>query len=174
LQSAYFFFILSRIDFQEMATADKDKLKINISIKNKKASFEYEFLDVYTAGIQLTGTEIKSIRDSKANISDAYCTFVNGELYVRNMHISEYKEGSYNNHEPKRDRKLLLNKTELKKLSGKLKDKGLTVIPLKMFINQKGLAKLEIALAKGKKLYDKRESLKEKDAKRQIDRSMKD
>lgn len=145
----------------------------DINIKNRKASFEYSFLDKYIAGIQLTGTEIKSIRDSKANIADAYCTFINNELWVRNMHISEYKEGTYNNHEPKRDRKLLLQASELKKLSGKLKDKGLTIIPLRMFINEKGYAKLEIALAKGKKVYDKREDLKKKDANREIERRMK-
>jgi SsrA-binding protein len=152
---------------------EKGKPQTKVSIRNKRASFEYEFIDVHTAGIQLTGTEIKSIRDSKANITDAFCIFVNNELFVRNMYISIYKEGSYNNHEPKRDRKLLMNKSELRKLSIKLKDKGLTIIPLKLFLNPKGLAKLEIALAKGKKTYDKRESLKEKDAKRQIDRSMK-
>jgi SsrA-binding protein len=145
-----------------------------ISIKNKKASFEYEFLDVYTAGIQLTGTEIKSIRDNKASIGEGYCVFIQEELWIRNMHIAEYDKGSYNNHEPKRDRKLLLNRQELKKLGNKVKDKGLTIIPVKLFLNDKGLAKIEIALARGKKLYDKRESLKEKDTKRQIDRSMKD
>ena len=144
-----------------------------INIKNRRASFEYLFLEKYIAGIQLTGTEIKSIRESKVNITDGFCIFVNEELWARNIHIAEYKEGSYNNHEPKRDRKLLLNKSELKKLAGKLQDKGLTVIPLRLFVNDKGYAKLEIALAKGKKLFDKRESLKEKDAKRQIDRSMK-
>ena len=146
----------------------------NVNIKNRRASFEYLFLEKYIAGIQLTGTEIKSIRESKANITDGFCVFVNDELWARNIHIAEYKEGSYNNHEPKRDRKLLLNKNELKKLSGKLQDRGLTIIPLRLFINEKGYAKMEIALAKGKKLFDKRESLKEKDAKRQIDRSMKE
>lgn len=151
-----------------------EKYKTIINIKNKRASFEYEFLDIYTAGIQLTGTEIKSIRENKANITDGFCVFIKGELWVRNVHIAEYKEGSYNNHEPKRDRKLLLNKTELRKLANKTKDKGLTIIPLRLFINDKGLAKLEIALAKGKKIYDKRESLKEKDAKRQIERSTKE
>jgi SsrA-binding protein len=144
-----------------------------ISIKNKKASFEFEFLDMFTAGIQLTGTEIKSIRDNKASIAEGYCVFVQDELWVRNMHIAEYDKGSYNNHEPRRDRKLLLNRQELKKLGNKIKDKGLTIIPVKLFLNEKGLAKLEIALARGKKLYDKRESLKEKDTKRQIDRSLK-
>jgi SsrA-binding protein len=149
-------------------------IQAKVNIRNKRASFEYEFLDVYVAGIQLTGTEIKSVRDSKVNITDGFCIFINDELWLRNVHIAEYKEGSYNNHEPKRDRKLLMNRTELKKLSVKLKDKGLTVIPLRLFVNDKGLAKVEIALAKGKKLYDKRESLKEKDAKRQMDRSMKE
>lgn len=144
-----------------------------INIKNKKASFEYSFLDKYTAGVQLTGTEIKSIRDSKANISDAYCVFKENELWVKSLHISEYKEGSYNNHEPKRDRKLLLKKRELSNIKNETKDKGITIIPLRIFINDKGLAKIEIAVSKGKKNYDKREDLKEKDAKREIDRAMK-
>ena len=144
-----------------------------INIKNKKASFEYSFLDKYVAGIQLTGTEIKSIRESKANISDAYCVFKENELWVKSLHISEYKEGSYNNHEPKRDRKLLLKKRELHNIKNETKDKGITIIPLRIFINDKGLAKLEIAVSKGKKNYDKREDLKEKDAKREIDRAMK-
>jgi SsrA-binding protein len=147
-------------------------LENHINIKNRRASFEYSFLDKYVAGIQLTGTEIKSIREAKANISDGFCVFADDELYVRNMHISEYTQGTYNNHEPKRDRKLLLTKHELKKLSGKLKDKGLTIVPLRLFINEKGLAKMEIALAKGKKLYDKREDLKQKDAKREIARKI--
>lgn len=141
-----------------------------INIKNKRASFEYEFLDKYVAGIQLTGTEIKSIRESKLNLSDGYCVFINNELWVKNIHISEYKEGSYNNHIPKRDRKLLLNRTELRKIQNETKDKGITIIPTRLFINDKGLAKLEIAVAKGKKLYDKREDIKEKDAKRQMER----
>ncbi len=144
-----------------------------VNIKNRKASFEYNFIDKYEAGIQLTGTEIKSIRESDANIADAFCTFFNGELFVRNMHISPYKEGTYNNHEPKRDRKLLLSKKELKKLLVKLKDKGLTIVPLRLYIAESGYAKLEIALAKGKKNYDKREDLKTKDAKREMDRRMK-
>ncbi len=145
----------------------------SINIKNKKASFEYAFIDKYSAGMQLTGTEIKSIRESKANISDAYCFFKDNELFVKNLHISEYKEGSYNNHEPKRDRKLLLNKRELEKIKNETKDKGITIIPLRIFINEKGLAKIEIAVSKGKKNYDKREDLKEKDAKREIARAMK-
>ena len=145
-----------------------------VNIKNRKASFEFSFIDKFEAGLQLMGTEIKSIREGEANIADAFCTFFNDELFVRNMHISLYKEGTYNNHEAKRDRKLLLNKKELKKLSGKLKDKGLTIVPLRLFIGDSGYAKLEIALAKGKKSYDKREDLKTKDAKREMDRRMKD
>ena len=151
-----------------------------INIKNKKASFEYNLLDKYTAGIQLTGTEIKSIRANKANLTDSYCAFLRpaygtgrDELWVKEMYIAEYAQGSYNNHEPKRDRKLLLNRQELKKLSVKVKQGGLTIVPLRLFINARGLAKLEIALAKGKKLYDKREDLKRKDAKRDIERATK-
>lgn len=144
-----------------------------VNIKNKKASFEYFLLEKYTTGIVLSGTEIKSLRESKANIADAYCLFVNGELFIRNMHISEYKFGTYNNHEPKRDRKLLLTKRELKKLNTRLKEQGVTIIPLRLFINDKGLAKLEISLAKGKKQYDKRETIKGKDIQREIDRDRK-
>jgi SsrA-binding protein len=144
-----------------------------IEIKNKKASFEYEFIERYTAGIKLTGTEIKSIRAGKANLVDAYCYFVNGELYVKNMHVSEYEWGSYSNHEPKRERKLLLNKKELVKLFRKSQEKGLTIIAYRLFVNEKGLAKLDIALARGKKQYDKREDLKRKDAGREMDRMMK-
>lgn len=144
-----------------------------INIRNKKASFEYAFIDKYVAGIQLSGTEIKSIRDSKASINEAYCFVSNNEVFIKNMHIAVYEAGSYNNHDPKRDRKLLLNKTEIKKIEKKLKDKGLTLIPLALFINEKGLAKIEIAIGKGKKLYDKRESLKEADSKRMIGRLMK-
>lgn len=145
------------------------KEEITIS-KNRRASFDFFFLDEFVAGIQLTGTEIKSVRLNQTSINEAYCLFVNGELVIRNMNIEHYKEGTYNNHEPRRDRKLLLNYTELKKLSTKLKDKGLTIIPTRLFINERGLAKLEIALAKGKKNYDKRESIKQKDIKRQLER----
>jgi SsrA-binding protein len=144
-----------------------------IDIKNRKASFEYAFLDKYLAGLQLTGTEIKSIREGKANINEGFCVFNRDELFIRNMHIAHYFEGTYNNVEEKRDRKLLLNRTELKKLQNKLKDPGLTIIPLRLFINEKGYAKLEIALAKGKKLYDKREDIKKKDIGREMDRRMK-
>ncbi len=142
-----------------------------VKIKNKKASFEYFLLDKYLAGLVLTGTEIKSLRGGKASINEAYCAFEGDELFVRNMHIAEYKYGTYNNHEPKRDRKLLLTRRELNKLQSKLNEKGLTLIPTFLFINERGLAKIEIALAKGKKLYDKRETLKQKDTKRDLERS---
>ncbi|MCK9616286.1 MAG: SsrA-binding protein SmpB [Lentimicrobiaceae bacterium] len=141
----------------------------SINIKNKKAQFEYFLLDIFTAGIQLTGTEIKSLREGKASLTDAYCMFKGDELFVINLHISEYKFGSHYNHEPKRDRKLLLNRRELKKILTKTKEKGFTVIPTLLYINENGLAKLEIAIAKGKKLYDKRESLKIKDNRREME-----
>jgi SsrA-binding protein len=146
----------------------------NTNIKNKRATFDYEILDRFIAGIQLYGTEIKSIRDGKAGLSDTYCTFNNGELWVKNMHISTYFFGTYNNHDVRRERKLLLNKRELTKLVRATKESGLTIIPTRLFINEKGLAKLEIGLAKGKKNYDKRQSLKEKEDKRSIDRALKE
>ena len=127
-------------------------------------------MEEFTAGIQLTGTEIKSIRAGKASITEAYCTFIGNELFVRNMHVAEYTMGSYNNHEPKRDRKLLLTRRELRKIFNKITEKGLTIIPSLLYIDEKGLAKLTIAIAKGKKLYDKRETLKHKDQQRDIDR----
>lgn len=142
-----------------------------VNIKNKKAAFEYFLVENFTAGIQLTGTEIKSLRLGKASIAEAYCVFVGNELFVRNMHISEYSFGNYYNHLPKRDRKLLLTKKELRKLLNKTKEKGYTIIPTALFINENGLAKINISLAKGKKLYDKRESLKTKDSNREIERS---
>ncbi len=144
-----------------------------VNIKNKRASFDYEFIDTYTAGIVLTGTEIKSIRLGKAGLVDTFCFFTRGELWVKNMHIAEYFYGSYNNHTARRDRKLLLSKKELAKLERAIKETGLTIVPTRLFINEKGLAKLVIALAKGKKQYDKRESLKEKDDKREMDRMFK-
>ena len=137
-----------------------------VNIKNKRATFDYELVDTYTAGIVLTGTEIKSIRMGKASLVDTFCYFANGELWVKNMHISEYFYGSYNNHSARRERKLLLTKKELDKLARGAKDPGFTMIPIRMFINEKGLAKVVVALAKGKKQYDKREALKEKDDKR--------
>ena len=145
----------------------------SISIKNKKASFEYAFLETYTAGMQLFGTEIKAIRESQASINEAYCGFVDHELYVINMHIAEYKQGTYNNHAVKRDRKLLLNRKELDELEYRLSDRGLTIIPLKLFINKDGLAKLDITLAKGKKTHDKREDIKTRDLQRETDRRFK-
>jgi SsrA-binding protein len=148
-------------------------LKVNINIRNKKASFEYELIEKYIAGIQLSGTEIKSIRNGKVSLNDAYCQFYAGELYAKNVHISEYELGTCNNHPAKRDRKLLLNKKELQKLERKIKESGYTIIPTRLFINERGLAKMEIALARGKKVYDKRESLRRKDTDREIDRAMK-
>ncbi len=142
-----------------------------INIKNKRAAHEYFLLQEFTAGIQLTGTEIKSIREGKATLSDSYCAFRGTELFVIQMHIAEYSHGTYHNHDPKRDRKLLLNKRELKKLMVKVKEKGFTIIPVLLFINERGLAKLTIALARGKHHYDKRETLKKKDIQREIDRS---
>ena len=142
-----------------------------VNIKNKRAKFEYEILDKYTAGIVLSGTEIKSIRQSKASIAESFCEFNEaGELFIINMTIEEYTFGNYYNHKPKAERKLLLNKRELKKLQKDVQTKGLTIVPLLLFINDNGLAKLEIALAKGKKIYDKRDTIKDRDTKRQLDR----
>ncbi len=142
--------------------------KSDIKIANKKAKFEYIILDRYTAGIQLFGTEIKSIREGKASLVDSWCSFTGNELFVRQMHIAEYRFGSFANHDAKRDRKLLLNRKELRKLEKATKDTGKTIIPLLLFINDKGLAKLEIALCQGKHTYDKRQSLREADDKRQM------
>ncbi len=143
----------------------------NINIKNKRARFEYEILDTYIAGIVLSGTEIKSIRQSKASISESFCEFSEtSELFVINMQIDEYTHGSHYNHKPKAERKLLLQKRELKKLHKEVKNSGLTIVPLLLFLNDNGLAKLKIALVRGKKLYDKRESIKDRDSKRTIDR----
>jgi SsrA-binding protein len=145
----------------------------SINIKNKKAYFEYEIIDNLTAGIQLQGTEIKSIREGKAGLVDSYCQFFESELYVKNMHIAEYFFGNLRNHEAKRERKLLLQKRELNKLERKVRESGLTIVPLRLYLNEKGFAKLDIGLAKGKKIYDKRDSLKQNDARRDIDREMK-
>ncbi|HLW40062.1 MAG TPA: SsrA-binding protein SmpB [Brumimicrobium sp.] len=147
--------------------------KNKINILNKRARFEYHLLDKYIAGIQLKGTEIKSIRRGKANIGDAFCVIENGQIFVRNMHIAEYENASFYQHNPKSDRKLLLNRKEIDRLDKKMQNKGLTIVPLRLFINEKGYAKLEISLAKGKKLYDKRQDLKEKDDKRAMDRIQK-
>lgn len=144
----------------------------NIAIRNKRATFDYEILDTYVAGIVLVGTEIKALRLGKASLVDCYCYFQAGELYIRGVNISEYEWGTYNNHQPKRDRKLLLQKKELAKLERALQDKGLTIVGLKLFINERGLAKISIGLAKGRKSYDKRDYIKEKDAKREMDRAI--
>jgi SsrA-binding protein len=149
------------------------KLKSNIRILNKKAKFEYIILDRYTAGIQLFGTEIKSIREGKASLIDSYCAVEHGEMYVKQMHIAEYRFGSYANHEAKRDRKLLLQRREIRKLEKATKDTGKTIIPLELFINDKGLAKMEIALCQGKHTYDKRQSLREADDKREVAQALK-
>ena len=144
-----------------------------IDIKNKRAKFEFEFLETFSAGLQLYGTEIKSIRNNKASITEAYAIMIKNELFIRNMYIADYENGSHYNHETKRDRKLLLNKLELSKIHKKLKNKGLTIVPIKLFISDNGWAKINIALAKGKKIHDKREDLKTKDAQREMDRKIK-
>lgn len=143
-----------------------------VRIKNNRARFEFELSDEFTAGIQLQGTEIKSIRESKANINEAFVSLLGNEVFVRNMFVAEYTEGTYANHIPKRDRKLLLNRTEIKKIRKHLLVKGYTAVPTLLFVNENGLAKLKFSLAKGKKLHDKRESLKQKDLKRQIEREV--
>ncbi|MBQ3771864.1 MAG: SsrA-binding protein SmpB [Bacteroidaceae bacterium] len=142
------------------------KNKSEVNIKNRRASFDFEFVDTYTAGIVLTGTEIKSIRLGKASLVDTFCYFNNGELWVKNMNISEYFYGSYNNHNARRERKLLLNKKELRNLQEECKNPGFTIVPIRMFINDKGLCKVVVALARGKKEFDKRQSIKEREDKR--------
>jgi SsrA-binding protein len=148
--------------------ADKE-----LNIRNKRARFEYHLMDTFTAGIQLAGTEIKSIRKGKSSILEAYCVAQNGEIWIRNMHVSEYENASFYTHKPRADRKLLLNKKEIQKIEKFLQVKGNTLIPLKLFLSDKGWVKLDIALAQGKKLHDKRHDLKEKDDKRDMDRAMK-
>ncbi len=147
--------------------------KSPVQIKNKKASFEYFLVETYTAGIVLTGTEIKSIRMGKASLTDTYCTIINGEMWVKGMSISPYFYGSFSNHELKRDRKLLLNRREIRKLQEATKQPGFTIIPILVFLNEKGFAKMDIALARGKKMYDKRQTLKEKEDRREMDRARK-
>ena len=151
----------------------KQKIQKGVLIPNKRATFDYELLDTYTAGLVLVGTEIKSLRLGKASLVDAYCYFHNGELWLKNANISEYFYGAYNNHVARRDRKLLLNRKELRKLLDYVQTPGVTIIPTKIFINERGLAKVVIAPARGKKLYDKRASLREKDDRREMDRAMK-
>lgn len=144
-----------------------------VNIKNKRAHFDYEIGDTYTAGLVLTGTEIKSIRESRASLSDSYCLVENGEVWVKGMHIAEYFYGTYNNHATRRDRKLLLNKKEIAKISKAASDAGFTIVPIRLFINERGYAKLVIGIGRGKKQYDKRQSIKERDDKRMLDRLMK-
>ena len=150
--------------------AKSNRFEKFVNIKNRKASFQFEFIDTYVTGIMLTGTEIKSIRESKVSLTEAFCIFLDGELYIRQMHISPYSMAASYNHLAVRDRKLLLKKKELEKLETKSAEKGLAIIPVRIFINDRGLAKLEIALARGKKTQDKRQDLKEKDAKRELQR----
>ena len=151
-----------------------DKIKKQIEIKNRRAQFDYFFLDRYTAGIVLTGTEIKSIRMGKAGLSDTYCYINKGEVWVKNMYIAQYFWGSFSNHESRRDRKLLLNRKEIHKLESEMKNPGFTLVPIRLFIDGNSRAKVEVALARGKKQYDKRESIKERSDKRDMDRSFKD
>ncbi len=140
------------------------------NIRNRSAWYEYHIDDKYVAGLVLTGTEVKSLREGRASFNDSYCYFHKGELWIKSLHIAEYSHGTYHNHEPLRERKLLLNKKELKKLESKLKEKGYTIVPLSIFFSEKGLAKIEIGLGKGKKLHDKRESIKARDTEREIKR----
>lgn len=152
----------------------KDKAKrINVNIKNKRAEFDFLIVDKYVAGIVLTGTEIKSIRVGKASLVDTYCYIHNGEIWVKNMYVAEYDRGSYNNHLPRRDRKLLLNKKEIRNLQQETKNPGFTIVPLRLFINEDGRAKLDIALCRGKKEFDKRATLKEKQDRKDMDRMIK-
>ena len=151
----------------------KPNIQQKVSIKNRRASFDYSFIEKYTAGVVLLGTEIKAIREGKASLVDSFCYFRNGELFIKNLNISIYTEGNLYNHEPTRERKLLLNKQELTKIQKKMVDKGLTIIPTLLFTSDSGYAKIEIALAKGKKTHDKRDSIKEKDAQRDLRRTLK-
>ena len=153
--------------------AKKKEYVSKVNIKNKRAEFEYILVDTFTAGIVLTGTEIKSIRNGKASLVDTYCYFTNGELWVKNMYISQYSYGSYNNHMERRERKLLLNKKELRSLEQDAKTPGFTIVPVKLYLSENGFAKLDIALAKGKKSYDKRQTMKEKEDRREMDRAYK-
>lgn len=151
--------------------AKKEKQGNHVLIKNKRASFDYEFIETFVAGIALTGTEVKSIRLGKASLVDTYCVVERGEVWVKNMYVAEYFYGTYNNHAVRRDRKLLLNRKEIRTIASAAKNSGFTVVPTRLFINDRGLAKVVIAIAKGKKEYDKRQALKERDDKREIDRS---
>ena len=149
---------------------NKKASSAQVNIRNKRATFDYEVLDTYTAGLVLTGTEVKSLRAGKAGLTDTFCIFDKGELWVKNAYLGEYFYGTYNNHNSHRDRKLLLNKKELRSLANDSKEPGLTIVPLHLFFNEKGIAKLDIALCKGKKQFDKRESIKEAESRRELDR----
>lgn len=148
----------------------KQRFSNDINIRNRQAGFEYELLDKYVAGMVLTGTEIKSIREGKVNLQDGFCYMSNGELFVKGINITPYAQGTHYNHSATRERKLLLKRAELKKLETKVDEKGLTLVPTRLFINERGLAKLEIAIARGKKLHDKRDSIKDREAKRELSR----
>lgn len=148
----------------------KERFSNNINIRNRQAGFEYELLDKYVAGIVLTGTEIKSIREGKVNLQDGYCYINNGEMFVKGVNITPYAQGTHYNHEATRERKLLLKRSEIRKLEGKIEEKGLTLVPVRLFINDRGFAKMEIAVGRGKKLHDKRNSIKEREAKRELDK----
>jgi SsrA-binding protein len=170
LESAQLYRYLCAAKIPALASVNKPKFA---NISNRRARYEYEFIDTYEAGIMLQGTEVKALRAGEANVSDAYCFFKKGELFIRNLYIKEYLHGSDANHDPKRERKLLLRRRELKKLEKKIKEKGLTIVPTKVFMTDRGLVKIEIALARGKNTYDKRDSLKKKDQRRDLDRLMK-
>lgn len=159
------------VNFDFRMVKDKKRFSNDINIKNRKAGFEFTFIDKFVTGIVLKGTEIKSIKEGKASLQEAYCYIFKEEVYIKGMHISEFNEGTFNNHEPVRDRKLLLEKKEIRKIDAKFKEKGLSIVPLRLFVNKRGFAKMEIALAKGKKIYDKRDSIKERDVKREFDRT---
>lgn len=148
----------------------KQRFSNDVNIRNRQAGFEYELLDKYVAGLVLTGTEIKSIREGKVNLQDGYCYLNNEEVFVKGINITPYAQGTHYNHDATRERKLLLKRSEIKKLEGKVEEKGLTLVPTRLFLNERGLAKLEFALAKGKKLHDKRDSIKDRDAKRELSR----
>lgn len=152
------------------AMSEKKKNTHTPEIINRKARFEYYFVSTFEAGLMLKGTEIKSIRKGNVNLNDAYCTFEGGALYIRNLYISEYENGTYSNHEPRQTRKLLLRKTELRKLERRVSEKGMTIVPYRMYFNERGFVKLEIALAQGKKAFDKRDAIKERDNKREMDK----
>jgi SsrA-binding protein len=161
---------LRECHYEKRVMTTKKRFSNDINIRNRQAGFEYELLDKYVAGMVLMGTEIKSIREGKVNLQDGYCYMSNGELFVKGINITPYAQGTYYNHEATRERKLLLKRSELKKLEGKVDEKGLTLVPTRLFLNDRGLAKLEIAIGRGKKTHDKRDSIKEREAKRDLNR----